>query len=84
VCTPTDTKRNNRTATEERYFLCSPSRDVISRTVRCYNRWGSVVVSCCCEKLVAEFRGQFGNPEEGERPLLEVATKQRLVKTVTH
>jgi hypothetical protein len=28
-------------------------------------------------------RGQFGNPEEGERPPLETATKQRLVKTVT-
>jgi hypothetical protein len=28
-------------------------------------------------------RGQFGNPEEGERPPLEVATKQRPVKTVT-
>jgi hypothetical protein len=26
-------------------------------------------------------RWQFGNPEEGERPPLEVATKQRLVKT---
>jgi hypothetical protein len=36
---------------------------------------------CCCEKLVVEARGQFGNPEEGERPLLEAATRQRLVKT---
>jgi hypothetical protein len=26
-------------------------------------------------------RGQFGNPEERERPPLEVATRQRLVKT---
>jgi hypothetical protein len=34
-------------------------------------------VSCCCEKLVAEAQGQFGNPEEGERPQLEAATKQR-------
>jgi hypothetical protein len=32
---------------------------------------------------VAEAGGQFGNPEEGERPPLEAATKQRLVKTVT-
>jgi hypothetical protein len=24
----------------------------------------SVAVSCCCEKLVAETRGQFGNSEE--------------------
>jgi hypothetical protein len=37
-------------------------------------------VSCCCEKLVDEARGQFGNPEEGERPPLEAATEQRLVK----
>jgi hypothetical protein len=35
----------------------------------------TVVVSCCCEKLVAEARGQFGNPEEGERPPIEAATK---------
>jgi hypothetical protein len=27
--------------------------------------------------------GQFQSPEEGERPPLEAATKQRLVKTVT-
>jgi hypothetical protein len=33
------------------------------------------------EKLVAEARGQFGNPEEGKRPPFEAATKQRLVKT---
>jgi hypothetical protein len=46
------------------------------------NRWGSVV-SGWCEKLVAEARGQFGNPEEGERPPLVAATEQRVVKTVT-
>jgi hypothetical protein len=40
--------------------------------------WGSVVVSCCCEKLVAEAQGQFGNPEEGERPLLEAVTRRRV------
>jgi hypothetical protein len=33
------------------------------------------------ETLVAEARGQFRNPEEGEHPPLEAATKQRLVKT---
>jgi hypothetical protein len=44
------------------------------------NRRGSVTVSCCCEKPVSEARGQFGNPEEGERPLLEAVTRQRLVK----
>jgi hypothetical protein len=38
-------------------------------------------VSCCCEKLVAEARGQLGNPEEGECPTLETVTRQRLVKT---
>jgi hypothetical protein len=31
--------------------------------------------------VVAEARGQFGNPEEGERPPLEAVTSQRLVKT---
>jgi hypothetical protein len=41
---------------------------------------GSVFVSCCCEKLVAEARGQFGNPEEEERPPLEAVTR-KLVKT---
>jgi hypothetical protein len=44
------------------------------------NRWGSVGVRCCCEQLVAETRGQFGNPEEGECPLLEAVTRI-LVKT---
>jgi hypothetical protein len=33
-------------------------------------------VNCCCEKLVAEAGGQFGNPEERESPPLEAATKQ--------
>jgi hypothetical protein len=39
--------------------------------------------SCSCEKWEAGSwgRGQFGNPEEEERPSLEAATKQRLVKT---
>jgi hypothetical protein len=41
------------------------------------NSWGSVIVSCCCGKLVAEARGQFGNPEEGESLPIEAATKQR-------
>jgi hypothetical protein len=47
------------------------------------NRWGSVVVSCCCEKLVDEAGRKFGNLEEGERLPLEAATEQQLVKTVT-
>jgi hypothetical protein len=41
----------------------------------------SVPTSCCCYQPVAEARGHFGNPEEGEHPPLEAATKQRLVKT---
>jgi hypothetical protein len=44
------------------------------------NCCGSVVVRCC-EKLVAEARGQFGSTEEGERPPLEAVTRERLVKT---
>jgi hypothetical protein len=40
---------------------------------------GRHLVEGCCSRG----RGQFGNPEEGERPLLEASTKQRLVKTVT-
>jgi hypothetical protein len=41
---------------------------------------GSVLVSCCCWKLVAEARGEFGNPEKGECPPFQAATKQRLAK----
>jgi hypothetical protein len=40
------------------------------------------VVVVRSEKLVDETgQGQFGNPEEGERPPLKAATKQRLMKT---
>jgi hypothetical protein len=35
----------------------------------------------CCVKLVVEARGQFRNPEEGERLPLEAVTRPRLVKT---
>jgi hypothetical protein len=38
-------------------------------------------VRCCCEKLVAECRIQFWNPDAGEGPPLEAATEQRLLKT---
>jgi hypothetical protein len=31
-------------------------------------------------KLVAEAKGQFGNPEEGVCTVLKVVTRQRLVK----
>jgi hypothetical protein len=41
---------------------------------------GSVLVSCCCEELVAEGWGQLRNPEDGEHPPMEVATRE-LVKT---
>jgi hypothetical protein len=41
------------------------------RVTELEDRYGSVLVSCCCEKLVSEARGQIGNPEEGERPLLK-------------
>jgi hypothetical protein len=41
----------------------------------------SDVVSCRCQKLVTEARGQFWNPEEGERPPLEAVTRRQLVKT---
>jgi hypothetical protein len=45
--------------------------------------WGSAVGSYCCQKLVAEAGDSSGKPDEGERPPLQAATKQRLVKTVT-
>jgi hypothetical protein len=41
------------------------------------------LLSCSCEKLVAEARGQLGNGEEEERPPLEAAIMQRLVESVT-
>jgi hypothetical protein len=41
----------------------------------------SVVVSCCFQKFVAEARGQFGNPKEGEIPSLEAVPRQQPVKT---
>jgi hypothetical protein len=44
------------------------------------DRFNSVIVRLCCEKLVAEARGQFGNPEYGESPPLK-AIASKLVKT---
>jgi hypothetical protein len=41
---------------------------------------GSVLVSCCCLKLVVKTWGQFENPNEGEHSLLKAVTR-RLVKT---
>jgi hypothetical protein len=52
------------------------------------NEWFNLRTAAfsCCELLLLEAgswdRWQFGDLEEGERPPLEVATKQRLVKTV--
>jgi hypothetical protein len=39
--------------------------------------WVSQLVESCCKGG----GGEFGNPEEGERPPIETATKQRVVKT---
>jgi hypothetical protein len=36
------------------------------------------------QRLVAEAQGELENPEEGERPLLEAATEQRLVDTTLY
>jgi hypothetical protein len=71
--------------------MCGPCRDV-RRTVQLsgksqlvewielvgesVNRWGSVVVRYCSEKLVAEVREQFETPEEVERPPLHAVTRQ--------
>jgi hypothetical protein len=41
------------------------------------------VLCCSYERTVAEIGLQFGEREKGERPPLEDATKQRLVKNVT-
>jgi SHS2 domain-containing protein len=40
---------------------------------------GTVLVSCCAQKLVAEAWGQLEDPEGGERPPLEAVTR-KLVK----
>jgi hypothetical protein len=37
----------------------------------------SGVVRCFCVKLVTVARGQFGNPQEGERPPMKTVTRQR-------
>jgi hypothetical protein len=66
-----------QTETEKQCFLRDPRRDVLSRTtyeLQVDNHWGSSIVNCCCDKLVAK---------PGDGPLLEAFTKQRLVKTVT-
>jgi hypothetical protein len=51
----------------------------VSQLVNC---WAAAVVSCCCEKLVAEARDSLG-PQGSGVSNIEAAAKQRLVKTVT-
>jgi hypothetical protein len=43
------------------------------------------VESCSCEKWEAGSwgRGEFGNPEEWERPMMKASTKQRPVRNET-
>jgi hypothetical protein len=69
------------TAAEERCFLYGPCRDVISRAVsevKSVEVSQSELLGFSRELLLLEAgnlgRGQFGNPEEGERPPLEAAT----------
>jgi hypothetical protein len=58
-------------------FSRGPCPDVISRTA------AGVCLSVKSQSVsVADVRGQYENPEEGERSPLETVTK-RLVKTVT-
>jgi NAD-dependent dihydropyrimidine dehydrogenase PreA subunit len=66
-----------QTSTEEQCFLCRSCQVVISRTVSVLELVGWKLVESCCSWM----RGYFGNPEEEERTTLEVATRQRLVKT---
>jgi hypothetical protein len=54
---------NKCTVTEEQCFLFGLCRDVISRTDNLGG--GSIVMSCCCEKLVAEARESLGTQRKG-------------------
>jgi hypothetical protein len=64
-----------------RFSSCELLQSVSELLSELENCCGSVLVSCCCQKLVAVARGQCGNPEEGESPPLEAVTRQPLVKT---
>jgi hypothetical protein len=44
------------------------------------NSCGSVVVSCYCEKLIAEVGDSSGTEEKWEHPPLEAVIRQRLMK----
>jgi hypothetical protein len=54
---------------EERWFVTELVTELVTGPLR-YS-------SCELLLLEAEARGQFRNPEEGKRPPLETATKQR-------
>jgi hypothetical protein len=58
-----------------RKFSCvSVSKELV-------NCCGSVLVSCCCQKLVTEMRDSSESQRKGERPPLEADTEQRLAET---
>jgi hypothetical protein len=91
-----DRKINNYTTAVSRQRPVNSNRGTVFSVwsmPRCYKQGKLGAVSQltagvqCCELLLWQTDGwgrrQFGNPEEGERPPLEAATKQRLVKTVT-
>jgi hypothetical protein len=62
---------NERTLNNGEMFLCCPCRDCITKTissVESAESWSS-------EKWEAGRRAGFGNPEEGECPSLETATR---------
>jgi hypothetical protein len=44
--------------------------------IRLLDYWCSSRVHCELKVAVAEVRGQFGNPEDGERLLLEAVTRR--------
>jgi hypothetical protein len=75
---------------EDWCFLCSPCQDVISKSVsEESSQWSEELVGELVNELTAGVQllweadswgqGEFGNPEEGNCPLLEAITK-RLVK----
>jgi hypothetical protein len=53
-------------------FLRNPYRDVINRTsgkLQLEKFWGSDIVRCCCEKLMAEAGDISGTQRKGRPPL---------------
>jgi hypothetical protein len=91
-------KQQLDTASEERCFLSCRCREVgVCSAIRRVGGWCEMAASLGVSQWVewvysnsvevqllgAQARRQFRNPEEGERPPLEAATEQRLVKTGT-